>query len=63
MTELQPLDNNALQLDDGYKDEQSKDGDSNLKKNILNPDEIDRILAGEPSAIKDGLSNSDKEIS
>ena len=63
MTELQLLDNNSLQLDDGSKDDQSKDRDSNFKDVILNPDAIDGILAGEPSAIKDGVFNSNEGIS
>ena len=44
MTKLQQMDNVALQLDDGSKDDQ--DG-------VRDPDGIDRIPKGEPAAIDD----------
>ena len=62
MTKLQRLDNNALQLHDGFEDNQSEDKDSNFNNNILDLDRINGIPAGEPSAIKDGLSNIDEEM-
>ena len=63
MTKLQQLDNIALQLDDGSKDDQLEDEDSNLEDGIRNPDGIDGILKGGTVAIDDSLSKSDEDLS
>ena len=62
MTKLELPDNNALQLDSGSEDDQSEDKDLSVD-NILDPLRIDGITEGKPSAIEDGLSNIDKEMS
>ena len=62
MAKLELLDNNALQLDSGSEDNQSKDKDSSVD-NILDPPRIDGIPEGKPLAIEDESSNIDKEMS
>ena len=63
MTELELLNNNTLAVDSGSGSEghQSDDEDQNVE-NILDPPRIDGILEREPSAIKDGLSNIDEDM-
>ena len=61
MAELKLLDDNTLMLDNGSDGDQSDDKDPNVK-NMLDQPSIDGILEGGPSAIKDGPSNIDKDI-
>ena len=63
MTELQQLDNADLQLDNRSEDDQLEDEDSTLEDGIPDPDGIDKIPEGKPTAINDGSSNIDKETS
>ena len=61
MAKLKLLDKNTLMLDNGSDGDQSDDEDPNVE-NILDQPPIKGILEGEPSAIKDGLSNSDEDM-
>jgi hypothetical protein len=58
MDEIKQLNDNTLLLDNGSDGNQSDDKDPNVK-NMIDQPRTDGIPEGEPSAIKDGPSNSD----
>ena len=61
MAKLKLPNNNALQLDSGSEGDQSEDEDPSVN-NSLDPQRINSIPEGEPSAIEHGSSNIDKDM-
>ena len=61
MLELKLLDNNSPMLDSGSDGDQSDDKAPNVK-NMIDQPRIEGIPEGDPSAIKNGSSNSDEDM-
>ena len=61
MAELKLLDDNNLMLDNGSDGNLSDDKDPNVE-NVIDQPSIEGIPEGEPSAIKGGSSNIDKDM-
>ena len=64
ISKLEQLGNMTSQWNDGPKEEQSEDKDSNSTDDIPDLNEISRILEGEPSTVNNDIpSNIDEEVS